>query len=192
MSQSYTAEFKAQVIHEVRETQNATMVARRHPLSPSMVRRWSREVSQDTGKSTEGLSLAKENAQLKRLVIDRDWPGVVVDIVDVSPQGGIADPGPQSPAFSGRDGSGGPLTVAGMETTMQQYQKTFGTLNAPNIHLYVAPQSVQTAWNVQSYPTLAFLNDRGKVVVAPPGAQTLSQAQSHLQQALGGGTLCQR
>jgi transposase-like protein len=72
MSQSYTAEFKAQVIHEVQETQNATIVARRHQLSPSMVRRWSREVRQDTGKSSEGLSLAEENAQLKRLVIDRD------------------------------------------------------------------------------------------------------------------------
>ncbi|MCL5972354.1 MAG: transposase [Firmicutes bacterium] len=71
-SQSYTAEFKAQVIHEVQETQNATIVARRHQLSPSMVRRWSREVRQDTGKSSEGLSLAEENAQLKRLVIDRD------------------------------------------------------------------------------------------------------------------------
>ena len=73
MSQSYTAEFKAPVIHEVQETQNATIVARRHPLSPSMVRRWSREVRQDTGKSSEGLSLAEENAPRKRLVVDRDW-----------------------------------------------------------------------------------------------------------------------
>ncbi len=72
MSQSYTAEFKAQVIHEVQETQNATIVARRHPLSPSMVRRWSREVRQETGKSSEGLSRAEENAPRKRLVIDRD------------------------------------------------------------------------------------------------------------------------
>jgi transposase-like protein len=72
MSQSYTAEFKTQVIHEVQETQNATLVARRHQLSPSMVRRWSREVRQDTGESAGGLSLAEENAQLKRLVIDRD------------------------------------------------------------------------------------------------------------------------
>ena len=72
MSQSYTAEFKAQVIHEVQETQNATIVARRHQLSPSMVRRWSREVRQETGKSSEGLSRAEENAPRKRLVIDRD------------------------------------------------------------------------------------------------------------------------
>lgn len=113
-------------------------------------------------------------------------PGVVIDIVDVSPQGGIANPGPQSPAFSGHDGQGGPLTVAGMESTMTQYKKTFGTLNAANIHVYVAPQSTQTAWNIQSFPTLAFANAQGKVVVAPGGAQTLSQAQSDLQQALGG------
>lgn len=113
-------------------------------------------------------------------------PGVVIDIVDVSPQGGIADPGPQSPAFSGHDGQGGPLTVAGMETTMQQYKKTFGTLNASNIHVYVAPQSTQSAWNIQSFPTMAFVGPTGKVVVAPGGAQTLSQAQSDLQQALGG------
>lgn len=113
-------------------------------------------------------------------------PGVVVDIVDVSPQGGIANPGPQSPAFSGHDGQGGPLTVAGMESTMQQYKKAFGTLNASNIHVYVAPQATQSAWNIQSFPTLAFTNGSGKVVVAPGGAQTLSQAQSDLQQTLGG------
>ena len=113
-------------------------------------------------------------------------PGVVIDIVDVSPQGGIANPGPQSPAFSGHDGQGGPLTVAGMESTMQQYKKTFGTLNASNIHVYVAPQATQSAWNIQSFPTLAFVGPTGKVVVAPGGAQTISQAQSDLQQALGG------
>lgn len=111
-------------------------------------------------------------------------PGVTVDIVDVSPQGGIADPGPQSPAFSGHDGQGVPLTVAGMETTMQQYVKTFGTLTAPNIHVYVAPQTTQSSWHIQSFPTLAFIGPSGKVVVAPNGAQTLSQAQSDLQQAL--------
>ena len=72
MSQSYTAEFKVQVIHEVQETQNATLVARRHQLSPSMVRRRSREERQDTGNSAGGLSLAEENAPRKRLVIDRD------------------------------------------------------------------------------------------------------------------------
>nr|WP_172684491.1 hypothetical protein [Sulfobacillus thermotolerans] len=111
-------------------------------------------------------------------------PGVTVDIVDVSPQGGIADAGPQSPAFSGHDGQGGPLTVTGMETTMQHYVTAFGTLSAPNIHVYVAPQTTQSAWHIQSFPTLAFIGPSGKVVVAPNGAQTLSQAQSDLHQAL--------
>lgn len=110
-------------------------------------------------------------------------PGVVVDIVDVSPQGGIGDPGPQSPAFSGHDGTGGSLTVAQMVTTMQEYKKTFGTLNAANVHVYVAPSATRTAWNVQSFPTMGFMSGAGIVKVAPDGAQTLSQAQADLQQA---------
>lgn len=82
MSPSYTAEFKAQVIHEVQEMQNATVVTCRRPLSPRRVRRWSREACLDTGKSPGGLSLAEENAQRKRLVIDRDLPiAVLQDIV---------------------------------------------------------------------------------------------------------------
>lgn len=113
-------------------------------------------------------------------------PGVVVDIIDVSPQGGIGDPGPATPAFSGHDGTGGALSVAGMESTMRQYMKTFGTLSAPNIHVYVAPSVTQTVWNIQSFPTLAFVNGKGAVSVSPAGAQTLSQAQSELRQALGG------
>lgn len=112
--------------------------------------------------------------------------GVAIDIVDTSPQGGIANSGPQNPAFSGHDGTGGPLTVAGMESVMTQYKKTYGTLNAANVHLYVAPQTTQSAWNIQSFPTLGFIGSNGKVVVAPAGAQSLSQAQSDLHQALGG------
>ena len=38
-------------------------------------------------------------------------PGVVIDIVDASPQGGIGVPGPQSPAFSGHDGTGGAISL---------------------------------------------------------------------------------
>lgn len=111
-------------------------------------------------------------------------PGVAVDIIDVSPQGGIADPGPQSPPFSGHDGVGGPLSVPQMETTMQQYVKTFGTLSAPNIHVYVATAAVQSAWHVNSFPTLGFVNAQGRFTNAPPGALTLSQAQQTLKQAL--------
>lgn len=111
--------------------------------------------------------------------------GVIVDIVDVSPQGGIADPGPETPLFSGHDGHGGALTLSGMESIMHQYAATYGILNAPSIHLYIAPSATQTAWNIASFPTLAFLNAQGTVEVAPQGAQTLSQAQYDLQRAIG-------
>lgn len=111
-------------------------------------------------------------------------PGVAIDIIDVSPQGGIADPGPKSPAFSGHDGTGGALTVSGMETTMRQYKKTFGTLNAPNIHIYIAPSATQQAWNIQSFPTIAWVNAAGRIAQAAPGAMTLTGAQSELRQVL--------
>ncbi|WP_242823933.1 transposase [Sulfobacillus thermosulfidooxidans] len=37
MSQTYSPEFKQQIVQEAQDTQNATLVARRHQLSPSMV-----------------------------------------------------------------------------------------------------------------------------------------------------------
>ena len=67
---------------------------------------------------------------------------------------------------------------------MQHYVEDFGTLSAPNIHVYVAPQATQSAWNIQSFPTLAFVGAHGKVAVVPNGALTLSQAQADLQQTL--------
>lgn len=112
-------------------------------------------------------------------------PGVVVDIVDVSPQGGIADPGPATPPFHGHDGAGGPLTVAGMRTTMQHYVQTYG-LAKTAIHVYVAPTATQQAWHVSAFPSLAFLNARGTVVVAPPGALTIAQGRTALDEALSG------
>jgi len=115
-------------------------------------------------------------------------PGVVIDIVDVSPQGGIGDPGPQSPAFSGHDGTGESLTVAQMETTMAQYVRRFGTLSAKNIHVYVAPTAIQSAWAITTYPSFAFLNSDASVVVAPNGAQTAAQAQADLQHVISART----
>ncbi len=111
-------------------------------------------------------------------------PGVVIDVVDVSPHGGIANPGPQSPPFSGHDGTGGPLTTSGMAHTMQQYVHTFGTLNAPNVHVYVAPSTTRRIWAIQQFPTLAFIGSSGQVTVLPAGAQTLPQAQADLTQTL--------
>ena len=109
-------------------------------------------------------------------------PGVVVDIVDVSPHGGIADPGPESPPFHGHDGQGGPMTASGMEQTMRQYARTYHLAGAA-LHVYVAPAATQKLWAVPSFPALAFVNRQGVVVVSPAGAQTLSEARADLAQA---------
>ena len=103
-------------------------------------------------------------------------PGVAVDVVDVSPQGGIANPGPQSPPFSGHDGQGSAINTAQMATTMQQYVSTYGTLTAA--HVFVAPSATRSAWNIQSFPTLDWINASGKVVSSTPGALTIAQAQA--------------
>jgi transposase-like protein len=65
MSQTYSLELKEQVVKEVQDTHNATLVARQHQLSPSMVRRWTREARQRTADSPEGLSLAEGNATIE-------------------------------------------------------------------------------------------------------------------------------
>ena len=110
-------------------------------------------------------------------------PGVAVDIVDVSPQGGIADPGPQNPPFHGHDGQGGVLTAQGMAKVMQQYVRAYH-LTGGSVHVYVAPAATQKAWAVQSFPSLAFVNARGQVTYSPAGALTLPQARADLAQAV--------
>lgn len=104
-------------------------------------------------------------------------PHWAIDIVDVSPQGGIADPGPQNPPFHGHDGVGGPLSVAQMQATMRQYVQTYG-LHAANIHVYVAPTATQQTWNITSFPTIYAINSHGVVSQTTPGAVTVSQAQA--------------
>ena len=103
-------------------------------------------------------------------------PGVAVDVVDVSPQGGIANPGPETPPFSGHDGQGGAINTAQMATTMQQYVRAYGTLG--QAHVFVAPSAARSAWAIQSFPTLDWINAAGKVVSATPGALTIAQAQA--------------
>ena len=103
-------------------------------------------------------------------------PGVAVDVVDVSPQGGIANPGPETPPFSGHDGQGSAINTAQMATTMQQYVRTYGTLG--QAHVFVAPSAARSAWAIQSFPTLDWINAAGKVVSATPGALTIAQAQA--------------
>jgi hypothetical protein len=103
-------------------------------------------------------------------------PGVAVDVVDVSPQGGIANPGPETPPFSGHDGQGSAINTAQMATTMQQYVRTYGTLG--QAHVFVAPSAARSAWAIQSFPTLDWINAAGRVVSATPGALTIAQAQA--------------
>ena len=72
MSTIYAKELKQQVVQEARDTGNATMVARRHQLSPSMVRRWVREAIQAAHPSTEVMTVVDENERLKRLLGEKD------------------------------------------------------------------------------------------------------------------------
>ncbi len=113
-------------------------------------------------------------------------PGVAVDIVDVSPNGGIANPGPETPAFTGHDGTRQPITVHGMEQTMQQYSRVYHLTRHTDIHVYVAPVATQKTWAVPTFPTMAFVSARGHIAVAPSGAQTLAQAQQDWTQAVHG------
>ena len=113
-------------------------------------------------------------------------PGVVVDIVDLSPQGGIADPGPENPPFTGHDGTGGTISVTQMGQVLQQYGQQYGLLNDPNIHLYVATAKTQAAWGITSFPGWAVVGSNGKVDTVEPGALTVPQAQGVLQHDLGG------
>lgn len=110
-------------------------------------------------------------------------PGVAVDLVDLSPLGGIADPGPQTPAFHGHDGAGGPLTVAGMERTLRTYAQQYHL--PPTVHLYVAPPAIQRAWAVSAFPTWAFADARGRVVRTPVGGIPVTTVEQALTAALG-------
>ena len=75
----YPEEFRNQIIKEVEEVGNATLVARKHDLVPGTVTRWVREVKQ-TNKTNNPLnidystnsSLDKENEQLKKLLGEKD------------------------------------------------------------------------------------------------------------------------
>lgn len=109
-------------------------------------------------------------------------PGVTLDIVDVSPQGGIADHGPETPAFSGHDGTGSPITTVGMEKVMTQYTKTYHI--PASVHVYVAPSATRTAWAVSAYPTWVFANGTGIVTKITPGALTTATASTTVQAAV--------
>ncbi len=112
--------------------------------------------------------------------------GVRVDIVDVSPSGGIADPGPPTPPFHGSDAtSPPPVDVAGMEAVLQQYMVEYDLSGDPGVSAYVAPQATRAAWKVTGFPTVAVLNAQGAVVWASQGGMTLSQLAQRIKSARG-------
>lgn len=113
-------------------------------------------------------------------------PGVAVDLVDVSPYGGIASPGPQSPPFSGQDHIGKKTTVAGMRSWMARYAAQYGL--PPAVHLYVAPTDTQSSWNVASYPTIVLLNGSGTIRNVVAGAFTSPAAALRAVQQAESGT----
>jgi hypothetical protein len=109
-------------------------------------------------------------------------PGVTVDLVDVSPAGGIANPGPFRPPFSGTDGSGRPTTETGMERALRTYVQVYHL--PPRMHAYVAQHPRQAPWNVAAFPTVWAINAHGTVVAHHVGALTRSAMQAWIDQAL--------
>ena len=113
-------------------------------------------------------------------------PGVAVDLVNVSPYGGIASPGPKTPPFSGQDHIGKKVTVAGMRSWMARYAAQYDL--PPSVHLYVAPTSTQARWNVASYPTIVLLNGSGTIRNVVAGAFTSAEAALQAVQRVESGT----
>lgn len=82
----YSPEMKMQIVKEALETGNASIVARRHDIAPSLVARWTRCYKrygafypEKEGPGTNGSGIppdykkiAKENEQLKKLLGEKD------------------------------------------------------------------------------------------------------------------------
>ncbi len=109
------------------------------------------------------------------------WPsiihtqGLALNIVDISSLSGIGVPGPKNPAFSGHDNVGPVVNVTGLRRVMSRYVQRF-QLTEPNVHAFVDPAGL-TYWQVQSTPTLLFINAKGTLVKRVNGAVTSAEAQ---------------
>jgi len=75
----YSEEFKKQIVREVEEVGNASLVARKHDVVPGTVTRWVRKskMSNPTNNPlnidySTNYSLDKENDQLKKLLGEKD------------------------------------------------------------------------------------------------------------------------
>lgn len=105
--------------------------------------------------------------------VARSFSGVQINIIDVSAKGGIGDPGPFSPPFTGHDNVGHPISARAMRATMSRYQKQFGLTNA-RIHVFVDPSGL-TFWHVTTFPTLLFVGPHGHLIRRVDGALTAPQ-----------------
>ena len=74
MSQQHSPEFRQKIVREARDTGNASLVARQHPLAASMVRRWGRESLKQAHVDIDTPSLVDKNVRLKQLLGERDLP----------------------------------------------------------------------------------------------------------------------
>lgn len=83
----YSDELKIQVVKEAMETGNASIVARRHDISPSLVNRWvgnykrygtfyplrdQVEIKLISSSSREHMAVMQENEKLKKLLGEKD------------------------------------------------------------------------------------------------------------------------
>ncbi|MCL6577537.1 transposase [Kyrpidia sp.] len=73
----YSEEFKRQVVEQVLAVGNASVVARKHNIHDSVVGRWVRQAQAGKGNfktqtPAEQRELDKENAQLKKLLGEKD------------------------------------------------------------------------------------------------------------------------
>lgn len=109
-------------------------------------------------------------------------PGLDLNLVDVSSNSGIGDPGPQTPAFSGHDNQGPVVGVSGMRSVMNRYVKRFD-LTASNIQVFVEPAGLQY-WRVQYFPTILFLNAKGQLIKRVSGGITSAQAHAIISSIL--------
>jgi len=80
--QRYTEEFKQQVVKEAKETHNASLVARNHNLSPSLVAKWIRETDYPVPKgiplTKETKELVKQNIMLKKLLGEKELENAIL------------------------------------------------------------------------------------------------------------------
>jgi transposase-like protein len=76
----YSAEFKNQIIKEIKETGNASLVARKHDLVAGTVTRWVKEAKKTNAHTSylkysdnkDNNALIKENDRLKKLLGEKD------------------------------------------------------------------------------------------------------------------------